>query len=303
MEQENMQQHTVVCIRCNSNSVSYSVWKGFCIHHNLYATFACVIGAEKVLCLEKWRSPINPHRLLTLLKGEVRIFYLSFKLWVIYNNAQWAATLKQQQELNVKHDKGSFYYYFICLFILRKGSYRILTHVASRENIPHTVRAATAQAISDELPEESTSSWSLRYTACHSPGWIVRFPLISALDVFLSAMWSRHGHWDRRGHSISAMLRMSVSLRKGATFRPGVHVRKGKSRRNPCRVAWKSGAIREWMMRASVADNLTCRRQERQRRAQAAHVMLSTALLHSHWRRAESNASATLTTHNIHFLL
>lgn len=70
------------------------------------------------------------------------------------------------------------------------------------------------------------------------------------------------------------------------------------------RVAWKSGAIRGWVMRASVADRLTCRRQkQRQRWAQAAHVMLSTALLHSHWRRAESNASATLTTHNIHFLL
>lgn len=40
----------------------------------------------------------------------------------------------------------------------KKGSYRISAHVASRENIPHTVRAATAQAISDELPEESTSS-------------------------------------------------------------------------------------------------------------------------------------------------
>jgi len=68
------------------------------------------------------------------------------------------------------------------LWCVLKGSYRILTHVASRENIPHTARAATAQAIcDDELPEESTSS----RTACHSPGRSVRIPLVC---VVLSAV-------------------------------------------------------------------------------------------------------------------
>lgn len=134
-----------------------------------------------------------------------------------------------------------------------KGSYRISAHVASRENIPHTVRAATAQAISDELPEESTSSWSLRCTACHSPGRIVRFPLVSAFGGVLSCQRCDHGMvTETEEDTPSAMLRMSVSLRKGATFRPGVHVREGKSRRNPC-----TGGLKE-RSNTGVSDETCC---------------------------------------------
>ncbi len=126
--------------------------------------------------------------------------------------------------------------------------------MASRENIPHTVRAATAQAISDELPEESTSSWCLRYTACHSPGWIVRFPLILLWRCFCQRCdqgMVTETEEDTPYQRCSAC--PSHCAKEQPSDRASM-LEKGNPGEIHVRVAWKSRATRGWVMRASVAE-------------------------------------------------
>lgn len=118
--------------------------------------------------------------------------------------------------------------------------------MASRENIPHTVKVEQAW-FSHEFSEERKSSCCLWCAACHSH----KIPTnICCRGVFVQ--WCYHGMVTERGEDTpSAMLCVSDLLRKGATFRSDVHVTDGKSWRNPCLKEWSN---RGWVIWGGIVD-------------------------------------------------